>query len=64
MNDNVLSARPELRAMAAGIYEAARDMDFADYTETREEEINRLSAALESLDHNGSLFQALERIYA
>lgn len=57
----------DFHAMAAGIYEAALDMDFGDYIDTREEDINRLSAALENLrpdDINDSaLIQALERIY-
>lgn len=57
------TAENDLPAMAAGIYEAALDMDFGDYTETRDEEISRLSAALASLDHDGVLFQALQRIY-
>ena len=60
---NYYEAENDLSAMAAGIYEAALDMDFGDYTETRDEEINRLSAALASLDHDGILFQALQRIY-
>lgn len=54
-------------ALAANIYQAALDMDFGDYAETREEDTNRIAAALEKLDINdesdNTLIQALERIY-
>ena len=53
--------------LARAIYNAALDMDFADYIDTREEDINRLSAALERLNPNdineSILLQALERIF-
>ncbi len=54
--------------MAQNIYEAALDMDFGDYIETREEDINCLATALKKLDVNdvndSALIQALDRIYA
>lgn len=54
--------------LATNIYNAALDMDFGDYVETREEDINRLSAALKGLDpddvNDSALIQALERIFA
>ncbi len=53
--------------MAQNIYEAALDMDFGDYIDSREEDINRLATALQELDPHdmnaGILLQALERIY-
>ena len=54
--------------MAENIYNAALDMDFGDYIDTREEDIDRLTAALENLNMHDEneciLFQALERIYS
>jgi len=59
--------RPDFSAIAANIYRAALDMDFGDYSDTREEDINRLSAALERLNPadvaDSALLQALDRIY-
>ena len=54
--------------MAENIYNAALDMDFGDYIDTREEDIDRLTAALENLNMHDEnecvLLQALERIYS
>ena len=56
-----------LQTIANGIYRAALDLDFGDYAETREEDINRLSAALKGLNpddvNDSALLQALERIF-
>lgn len=53
--------------MAQNIYEAALDMDFGDYIDSREEDINSLATALKELNSHDvnefALFQALERIY-
>lgn len=57
----------DYKTIAMNLYNAALDMDFGDYVETREEDINRISAALERLDMNdindSALIQALERLY-
>lgn len=53
--------------IARGLYDAALDMDFGDYIESREEDVARIEAALEKLNlhdiNDSALFQALERVY-
>jgi len=53
--------------IAKGLYSSALDMDFGDYANTREEDINLIATALKKLDINdindSALIQALETIF-
>lgn len=56
--------------MASNIYRDSSDMDWADYEETKEEDIKEIASALEKIkgyaDNNydfSALLQSLERIY-
>ena len=56
--------------MASAIYEASLDMDFADYGDTREQDINFLASALKKMEEYAAkdndflaLFNALSMIY-
>lgn len=60
----------EFLTMASAIYESAKDMDFDDYEDTKEESIEKLASALDKVNRYGGynndfsvLWQALERIY-
>lgn len=58
----------DFRQIAESIYNAALDMDFADYVENKDEDVRRLERALEDLEasneNQSALLQALERIFA
>lgn len=60
----------EFLTMASAIYESAKDMDFDDYEDTKEESIQNLASALDKVSRYATynndfyaLFNALEMIF-
>lgn len=51
------------RKIAEALYEDAKDMDWMEYEEYRETEIDCIAEDLKKMDHNSGLWLCLENIY-
>ena len=56
----------DIKRIALNIYEESKDMDFADYEETKPADVAGLMASLEALqqdENHAELFKALQIIF-